>query len=412
MINTAHNHQKTINSILAHIDSAFLSNEALALPFNCWIRICTACNISCPLCPRQHIKPVDSGNMPLDEFRRLAEQMVGIERANLFGLGEPLLHKRFFEFAAICHDKGMLVSTTTNGMLLDESACHHIVESGIEEFSISMDSCTPELFNRLREGADFHQVCANVKRLSSLRAQTGRKQPFLFIPCTVSTENVHEFHKMVPFAHKLGLDSVFFLDFLAVNESLAHYAVRETEEFKRNLALARDEGARLGIRVDYLPQKTMPWLHEPIEHEGGPFGCREVWSEMCVGRTGDTELCCYLSGESCTNAFTHSFLEVVNSPERLQLRQDLIQGRVRNECRGCHNLVFNTYERVDGILNDAQHRIETLPIEEADRKRLRDILSQYRLKAREFFNRPEDPGRVQKPLTHRIGDRLRRLFRR
>ncbi|HNT35593.1 MAG TPA: radical SAM protein, partial [bacterium] len=231
MRNTEHDYRISLNSVLTMLDSTYLSTESLAQPQNCWIRVSTACNVVCPLCPRQHLEPVDSGNMPFDEFQRVASQMVGIERASLLGLGEAMLHRRFFDFVEECHARGMFVFTSTNGMVLNEEMCRRVVESGIEEFNISMDACTPELFNRLRLGADFEHICTNMKRLSRLRAESGGKLPFLFVSCTVSTENVHEFHTMVPFVHEMGFDSIIFLDFLAAKEHLAHYAVQNTEEF-------------------------------------------------------------------------------------------------------------------------------------------------------------------------------------
>ena len=57
----------------------------------------------------------------------------------------------------------------TNAMLLNESTAHHILESGITELVISIDSSDPDQYGRIRVGGDFNKVLKNIKQLREIR---------------------------------------------------------------------------------------------------------------------------------------------------------------------------------------------------------------------------------------------------
>ncbi len=85
MRNRTFDRQRQINEVLMNIDLTYLSPTLHALPMQAWIRISTACDLTCPLCERQHVQPVDSGFMDFDRFEKLIDGLLGMRKAHLFG---------------------------------------------------------------------------------------------------------------------------------------------------------------------------------------------------------------------------------------------------------------------------------------------------------------------------------------
>src|SRR3954466_14118234 len=81
------------------------------------------CNLRCQMCPIQfrqdgppHGPPAF---MPFEVFARLLEDLPGLAELQLQGLGEPMMHPRFFEMVTYATKRGVKVSTNTNLTLLN-----------------------------------------------------------------------------------------------------------------------------------------------------------------------------------------------------------------------------------------------------------------------------------------------------
>ena len=409
MRTTIYDKERALNWIRVLIDTTCISAKTLSLPPTVWFRISTACDLECLLCPRQYISPVDSGFMPFDKFKELIGKMVGIERAGLYGLGEPFLNKRLFDYVDVCHSLGMFANTSTNGMHFKEETLERIVGSGLEELSVSMDASTPELFNRLRKGADFDVVCRGVRRLAELKAEKGTEHPYLLIAYTVSKENVHDLEAMVRLTHEMGGNGVCFLDTVAPVKELLPYCINDSEDFQENYPKAVKAGEQLGVNIEHFRQKPMPKVAQPVVAEGVPMACNMLWASLIIERLGTSLVCCYIDDPG-VNAFECSLSEVINSKDRVQMRQALIEGRLRDECRGCPSLIVNSFSRVEEILQDAAQQIETGPFENEEKGTLRKIIAGYRSKARELL--PEtSPEETQSKSSHLLGKLVPRNLR-
>jgi MoaA/NifB/PqqE/SkfB family radical SAM enzyme len=63
------------------------------LPEALQVEVTSACNLRCAMCLVRYRPPVNkiAGAMSLDTFRRLVDDLPGLRRLTLQGLGEPLL---------------------------------------------------------------------------------------------------------------------------------------------------------------------------------------------------------------------------------------------------------------------------------------------------------------------------------
>jgi MoaA/NifB/PqqE/SkfB family radical SAM enzyme len=413
MRSVEHDKQREINEILSLIDTTGLSPKMLARPKNVWFSISDICDLRCRFCTRQNVDDVQSGLMDFEKFRGVVEQLAGCSYGVLFGLGEPFLNKRYFDYLEVVHRRGLRAHSTSHGMLVDEALAGRVIESGLDELAVSMDGATAKTFNSLREPADFETVCRNVRRLADLKEERGSETPMILIPYTVSSGNVHEMVPMVELAHRLGANALGFADLVALNEDYVKDCVRDTEEFRRNLEAAYERAKELGIGIFRSEQKPEPWREVPAESQGRPNACGQAWDTIAVQGDGLTKVCCYLD-DSGPNAFETPLDEAFNNEGRQQVRSDLIGGRLRPQCTGCSFLIPNSHERVEGILVEAERRIESLGEDEPERDRLWGHVSVYRKKALEVLGpipSPPKNGLVRRIARRTIPAPVRRSIR-
>src|SRR5260221_5729804 len=84
--------------------------------------------------------------------------------------GEPLLHKEIVEFVRIAKDAGIIdVKLNTNATGLSERIARGLLDVGLDTLVFSVDSAVREQFEKIRIGAKFDQVVANIQRFNEIR---------------------------------------------------------------------------------------------------------------------------------------------------------------------------------------------------------------------------------------------------
>src|ERR671936_2070873 len=141
------------------------------------------CNLRCQMCAiqfRQDGPPYGPpAFMAFDAFTRLVDQFVGLEVLHLQGLGEPMMHPRFFDMVAYAAAKGIKVSTNSNLTLLNARRAEQCVASGLEWLHVSIDGSTSETYERIRVRSRFERVLANVAHLRQARLRAASDRPHL-----------------------------------------------------------------------------------------------------------------------------------------------------------------------------------------------------------------------------------------
>src|SRR5690242_10087223 len=125
------------------------------------------CNLRCQMCPIQfrrdgppHGPPAF---MPYAAFTRLIDELADVDELHLQGLGEPLMHPRFFDMVAYAAARGIRVTTNSNVTLLTARRAARCVASGLDTLYISLDAVTPATYERIRVRARWERVARNVE---------------------------------------------------------------------------------------------------------------------------------------------------------------------------------------------------------------------------------------------------------
>src|SRR5215471_8223839 len=104
------------------------------------------CNLRCRMCPIQFRRDGPPYGPPafmdFDLFVRLLDQFPDLEELQLQGLGEPMMHPRFFDMVGYAVRRGVRVGTNSNMTLLNPRRSERCVTSGLGELNVSLDGAT------------------------------------------------------------------------------------------------------------------------------------------------------------------------------------------------------------------------------------------------------------------------------
>lgn len=308
------------------------------------------CNLRCPMCAAPYREVAQSDALvEVDLFRRVLQELPALEELHLQGIGEPLLHPRFFELVRLAVDRGARVTTSSNLTFLSEEMGDLCVSSGLDTVHVSIDAANPEVYRRIRVGASLAQVLANVERLLQARRRRGSRLPRLKLVAVLMHLNLGELPGLIDLAHDKGFDGVFVqrlshrfrepglpsrfrpLRAFAARQSLDDHDPAALEEI---LAGARQKAAGLGLEIR-LP-RARPITSQPEMPRQTP--CDWPWTQAYVCFDGSVLPCCMVSTPDryCIGSVVDGGLASVWRGARLQqFRQQLKSDTPPALCQSC-----------------------------------------------------------------------------
>lgn len=311
------------------------------------------CNLRCQMCSIQFRRDGPPYGplafMPFERFTQLVDGFVGLRELHLQGLGEPMMHPRYFDMVRYAVDKGIRVTTNSNLTLLNERRAALCVASGLETLHVSIDAASAEVYERIRIRGHFDRVLRNLEFLLQARARAGSDTPRLRLVAVVMRQNLDELPDLVRLAHRWSFESMFVQhlchDF--GEESLpAHYRPMrdfvsaqtllgmDSDRVERSFAEARAVATALGLELR-LP-RTQPRPHPP--GTPGPKRCSWPWQGAYISYGGYAMPCCMVSTPdrlNFGNMAVRGVEAVWNSAEFNAFRAQLASDEPPSICRSC-----------------------------------------------------------------------------
>jgi len=246
---------------------------ASSRPREALLELTMECNMDCMYCFRRGC-PEQFGRMSERVFRRVMRELrgVGVKRVVFTGWGEPLTHPKALEFLKAAKEEGFNVALNTNGTLL-ESCAEEVVETGVDEVIVSLDSVDDGVYSELHPGGSVSRVLRGLKSLQETSVRLGGRL-VVGLHSTLTTLNCRQVPAIVRTAFRLGVAYVRFSNVIPLDgemEGLACYmddACRERVE-----SAFRSLGALLEtpVRV-YRPNLTLKAQRTcPFARRGGLF---------------------------------------------------------------------------------------------------------------------------------------------
>jgi radical SAM protein with 4Fe4S-binding SPASM domain len=159
-----------------------------------------ACNLRCVHCYASATPDAAPNELTHAEGLDLLDQLAAFRvPAVLFSGGEPLARPDTLDLIAHARSRGLAVTLSTNGTLLDDPAAARLAELGVKYVGLSIDGC-PATHNKLR-GADdaFDRTLAGLRTAQRHGLKTG-------VRFTVHKLNVDQLDDILDLCHRERVD--------------------------------------------------------------------------------------------------------------------------------------------------------------------------------------------------------------
>lgn len=158
------------------------------------------CNFRCLMCTPFKKKRAD---MTFAEFQQIVDSQHGLIELKIQGVGEPLLNKDFIKMIEYARRKMLWVRTTINGSLLHlHDNYKHLVDSGVHDINISIDGATKPVYEAIRVGGNFEQICKNCRLINDYNNRVRKTVVRAWV--VMQKQNKHQFLEFPKFFADLG----------------------------------------------------------------------------------------------------------------------------------------------------------------------------------------------------------------
>jgi len=154
-------------------------------PLHLDIETTSYCNLACVMCPRTiqanegiNYLPGNDVEFPFELYKKLVDEGAenGLCSIKYQYLGEPLADSKIIERIKYAKDKGIMDTMfNTNATYLTEEMSYKLLEAGLDDIFFSIDSIVPEKYNKIRVGADYHEVIKNIKNFMRIKNEGNYK---------------------------------------------------------------------------------------------------------------------------------------------------------------------------------------------------------------------------------------------
>jgi len=316
-----------------------------------WIawEITRRCNLKCVHCrSSSKLEAKEHPDFSFDEATRVLDDISSYAKpVVVLSGGEPLLRDDVFDIAAYGTEKGLRMCLATNGTLVTKDMARRLTETGVHSISVSLDSCYPEIHDRLRgaKGA-FKKTVKTLHHLIKYRDKQKKKKIILRVNtvlCRDNVEHLEGIHELLVQMHpeiiwKLLPVDAYMDKGLRVDKFNAGQFMKQVPQWPllKDIPMARagknphkalSKGHYAGDYYRYHPC-YMPWFHLFIDPEGFVYPCCMTRTRLpALGKLPEQTLEDILKGE-----------------KRNRLHMTLAAGEVMTICHTCDDFLEENAE--------------------------------------------------------------------
>ena len=179
----------------------------------CELILSDACNFKCPYC--RGLRKDISGTMDISKAKYIIDLWAkdNLKNIRLSG-GEPTIYPHILELVRYAKSKGIeRIAISTNGYA-DASLYHSLIDAGVNDFSISLDSCCSSFGDKMAGGiiGAWDKVISNIKELSKLT--------YVTVGVVVTEDTVHLLKETIEFANNLEVSDIRIISSAQYNAML------------------------------------------------------------------------------------------------------------------------------------------------------------------------------------------------
>jgi MoaA/NifB/PqqE/SkfB family radical SAM enzyme len=321
---------------------------AVEPPVCVYLEVTNRCNLLCETCPRTFETLEPPADMSWALFTKIVDQLPGLARAVLHGVGEPMMVKDLPRMIRYLKARGVYVLFNTNGTLLAPRKRRELIDSGLDELRVSLDAANPDSFLQVRGRNFFDRILRNVGEFVALQKEIGAAAPRVSLWLTGLKETIAQLPDFVRLAARLGVGEVYLqrLVFDGLERGLARDASSLFDKTRTDedaaIAAAQALGDELGVALD-ASGATEPGLSLKRGDDKAPWSaCRRPWSLMYFTAHGRALPCCIApfsargyDSYTLGDATQETLREIWNGRAYREFRAALVSDAPPAPCRNC-----------------------------------------------------------------------------
>jgi MoaA/NifB/PqqE/SkfB family radical SAM enzyme len=326
------------------------SARAERLPVCLYLEVTNRCNLLCTTCPRTYVELEPPADMSWELFTSIVDQVPGLTRAVLHGVGEPMLVKDLPRMVRYLKERGVYVLFNTNGTVLNERNGRALIEAGLDELRVSLDASTRESYLAVRGKDYFGRILRNVRAFRGLQEREGHETPRVSAWLTGLKETLHELPAFVRVAAEAGLKEVYlqrlvFFEKDSIGLARPDQALYERMDGEEAAILAQAEAVakEFGITFSASGAATEPGMSLKRQDDGTPWSmCRRPWNVMYFTANGRALPCCIApfsqrgyENYTLGDATQETLRAIWDGPAYQDFREALLSDRPPSACANC-----------------------------------------------------------------------------
>lgn len=297
--------------------------------------------------------------MPFDEhlnlgyYKTLEPYLKRAKEVSLYGLGEPMIDRKYFEKVRYVTSFGADVSLSSNGTLMDEKRCREVIASGIKSIGISLDAATSKTFAIVRPPGGFEKIVENIKRLSLMKQEMGVARPKLMLSFGVMKQNIDDLKLFPNLVKEVGGQEVIVHPVIYMSADKKEELFIESDRVKQAVEAARARSIELGLPFSYWDLDTMTYLksldfirsglngqlkHPAPQNGSQSYFCFFLWRNSMIQGRGQLFPCCYMTNVQVGRINQGGMQELRAHPILVDLRRKLYEGSPPEPCASCPQL--------------------------------------------------------------------------
>ncbi|MFA5014114.1 MAG: radical SAM/SPASM domain-containing protein [Actinomycetota bacterium] len=305
-----------------YLSYSFKLSSSNRYPSRIWIESSSRCNLKCRFCVNKDLSPDMKGDMDLDLFKRIIDEISGkVYDINLFHRGEPLLNRDIVPMVSYAAGRGIKTRIHTNATLLDKDLSRKLILAGLDLISFSFDGYTKEEYEKNRSGANFNESLGKIVDFLKVKSELRSKKPFTIIQVIAQKEKLSR--------RETGRQRKIFLRNFK-NLPLNKIVTRNPHNWGGLLELNKQDKERKSGSKKSLC--TFPWYSLTVFYDGRVFLCpQDFEGRICLGN---------LNNERLNDIFNGKIIKAI--------RDTFISGKIENviPCSNCDRVRRKTFLKV------------------------------------------------------------------
>ena len=314
-----------------------------------FVEVTNRCNLTCPTCQLgtdEAYRGYNKGDISFENFKKVIDQIPSLVYVTLQGVGEPLLNKDIMKMIRHCTDRGIATYINTNGTILTETKSRELIEAGLCNLSISVNSFNEDVFAKTRSGASITKIAENIKKFIEIKRSLNSKKPIVSFRSILMKETEPHMEELILKSSELGVDVLYIQLFISM---IADKSLMES-------SLSKDEVESFSEKLEQWKKqvKNLEIVTESFGKSSNNLGqCKLPWFSPNVTAEGYVTPCCTISNPSIINmgnVFETPFEQIWNSEKFVEFRGGFYK-KQPTVCTGCPSYILKSASNGKPVYN-------------------------------------------------------------